>query len=428
MISSINKFKNSISIELKTIIGIIVFTVFIVGIERYQISQTVMNQFIESKKSKNLLLINTIAPIISVNMSLGLYDANKEYLDYIATQYSDIELMLIKDTDENIIYTYGDKTKMVHDFKRQDLNFCNKIITDSITKKNIGILHIHFANKEYDNIVAESRNTTIKVMAIALLLLLIFIILIRDEFKYLNRLTEKVLDYDPKLNNFPLEKLDRKDEVGIINDAIVSMVEKIEKHTHELDEINLSLEEKIHDRTKELKEANQKLKSLSVTDDLTQLANRRYFEEYYHKSWELAKRKNVPIAVIMCDIDWFKQVNDTHGHQAGDFVLQKIAKSIKYSLKRESDFVARYGGEEFIIVLYDADEKVATDICLSIQKYLKENGTCNFKGTIIRNITMSFGLSSKIPKQDDNEEILIKNADSALYKAKANGRNRIESF
>lgn len=425
MINKFQKLTNSLSIEAKTVVGIIIFTIFIVGLERYQISRSVTNQFIESKKSKNLLLVNTILPIVSLNMSLGLNDANKEYLDYVAKQYSNLEFMQIKDINQNVIYSYGHFKEFGDNFKEQYLDFCTKNITDTITQDVLGSINMHFSDKDYQQMLTESRNTTIKIMITALILLLLFIILIKNEFKYLKKLTKNVLEYDPKLNNFPLDELSRRDEVGIINNAIVSMVKKIAMHTNELDTVNLLLEEKIKERTKELEEANTKLKTLSTTDELTKLSNRRYFEEYFHKSWELAKRNKVNISIVMCDIDWFKEVNDTYGHQAGDFVLQKIAQIMKKTLKRETDFVARYGGEEFIIVLYDTDTEVAKELCQNIQKNIKST-SFEYKGEDIDNITMSFGVSTIIPKNNDSSEGLIRLADKALYKAKENGRDMIK--
>lgn len=426
MIEKIQKITNNISIEVKTIFGIIIFTIFIVGLERYQISQSITEQFIKSKKSKNQLLVSTILPVVSLNMSLGLDDANKEYLDYVAKQYSDLEFMEIKDTNQNIVYKYGKYEKVQHYMKEEYLDFCVKNITDTVTNEVIGSIHMHFSDKDYQEILSKSRNTTIKVMFTAFILLLIFISLIKNEFKYLQQLTSNVLEYDPKLNNFPLEELHRRDEVGVINNAIVTMVKKIATHTHELDEINLSLEEKIKMRTKELEDVNEKLKALSVTDELTQLSNRRYFEEYFHKTWELAKRNKANLSLIMCDIDLFKKVNDTYGHQAGDYILQSISKIMKKFLKRETDFVARYGGEEFVIVLYDTDANTAKELCQNIQEGLKKQGEFEFKGENIGEITLSFGISSIVPHIGDSSEGLLKLSDRALYKAKENGRNRIE--
>ncbi|DAB28731.1 MAG TPA: hypothetical protein CFH78_00965 [Sulfurimonas sp. UBA10385] len=206
------------------------------------------------------------------------------------------------------------------------------------------------------------------------------------------------------------------------------MVGKIATHTKILDEINLSLEDKIKKRTKELEEANKKLQALSVTDELTQLSNRRYFEEYFQKSWELAKRNNIEISIIMCDIDYFKRMNDTYGHLAGDFILENIAQILKKSLKRNTDFIARYGGEEFVIVMYDTNIDLAKELCIKIQNSIKNADSFIFQGIVLEAVTMSFGISSTIPNINKNSKELIENADLALYKAKKNGRDCIIVF
>ncbi|MFA6195824.1 MAG: GGDEF domain-containing protein [Sulfurimonas sp.] len=423
MIHVIKRIHNSLKIELKTIIGIILFTIFIVGIERYQISQNIIEQFNESKKSKNHLLIDTIAPIIGLNISLGLDSANKDYLDTIAKQNSYLKFIELRDTKNQLLYSYGtfnDNTK-----SKEHIDFCKKNINDSNTKEALGSVCLHFSDADYQTIVSKNKELTLKIIFIALILLAFFIYLMKREFKYLKELSEHVLSYDPKLNNCSLIPSSRLDEVGVIHNAIISMVQKINSYTQLLDATNLSLEDKIKERTKELKKANQQLKALSVTDELTQLANRRSFEEYFQNHWELAKRQGVAISIVMCDIDYFKKVNDTYGHLGGDAVLKNIAQIMQTSLKRNTDFIARYGGEEFIIVMYDTNADIAYELCTRIQDNLKNMEDFVFQGTTMKPVTMSFGISSTVPQKDDISEELIKHADNALYKAKDNGRDCI---
>lgn len=428
MIFNIKKLIRSISIEIKTITGIILFTILLVGLERYQLSQNIIEQFIESKKSKNRLLIDTITPIIGLNISLGLDNSNKEYLNYIARQNLDLEYIELLDCDNKLSYSYGEKYENKHHSEKFGINFCNKSIVDSITGETLGSVTLHFSDKDYQILLSKNRETTLKIFFITFILLTIFVILIKKEFKHLKKLSENVLAYNPKLNNFTLTPSQRLDEVGVIHNAIISMVGKIATHTKVLDEINLSLEDKIKKRTKELEEANKKLQALSVTDELTQLSNRRYFEEYFQKSWELAKRHGFEISIIMCDIDHFKRVNDTYGHLAGDFILENIAQLLKKSLKRNTDFIARYGGEEFVIVMYDSDIDLAKELCIKIQNSIKNADSFIFQGIVLEAVTMSFGISSTIPKINKNSKELLENADLALYKAKKNGRNRIVVF
>ena len=423
MIHIIEKIHNGLKIELKTIIGIIIFTIFIVGLERYQISQNIIEQFNESKKSKNYLLIDTISPILGLNILLGLDSANRDYLDYIAKQNSFLKFIELRDTKNKVLYSYGN----FHDCtnEKEHIDFCNKSIIDTTTGEALGTINLHFSDDDYQTIVSKNKELTFKIILITFVLLTLFIYLMKREFKYLKELSKHVLSYDPKLNNCNLTPSNRLDEVGVIHNAIVSMVQKISSYTQLLDATNLSLEDKIKERTKELKEANKQLKALSITDELTRLANRRSFEEYFQNNWELAKRQGVAISIVMCDIDYFKKVNDTYGHLGGDAVLKNVANIMQTSLKRNTDFIARYGGEEFIIVMYDTNDDIAYELCTRIQNSLKNMEDFVFQGTKMKPVTMSFGISSTVPQKDDISENLIKHADNALYKAKDNGRNCI---
>lgn len=414
----------SISIEIKMIVSVIFFTFFLVGLERYQLSENIVEQFVESKKSKNKLLIETIAPIIGLNLSLGLDGATTEYLDTIVKQNSDLIHLSLINAEGTTIYHFSSPGQKLND-DLTDIHFCSQPIADPITEETLGTLALHFDDHEYQQILLKNKETTAKIFAVTVVLLILFTFLIKREFKFLKELSEKVLVYDPKLNNFPLAPSDRSDEVGVIHNAIIAMVRKIHSHAMLLDEINQSLEEKISDRTKELKEANKRLEELSSTDPLTQLANRRHFEKHIHDIWQLAKRKRVPVSIIMCDIDHFKKINDTHGHLVGDIVLKETALILQNSLKRSSDFVARYGGEEFIIALYDTDINGAEELCISVQNNLINIDGFHCQEAKTSSVTLSFGIASMIPDDNNRYEDLVHIADTALYQAKENGRNRI---
>lgn len=138
----------SLSIELKIIIGIILFTILIVSAERYQLSDNIVNQFIKSKKSKNNLLIDTISPIIALNISLGLEDANEEYLNQIVKQNDDLEFLELKNVNKDIIYTYIKESTKHLKKEEGDTNFCSKNIIDPISGENFGFIDLYFSDKE----------------------------------------------------------------------------------------------------------------------------------------------------------------------------------------------------------------------------------------------------------------------------------------
>ncbi len=181
---------------------------------------------------------------------------------------------------------------------------------------------------------------------------------------------------------------------------------------------------KLEVATKKLKKANKKLENVSYTDSLTSLHNRRYFNLVYARELKRAKRTHSYITFMMLDIDFFKQYNDTYGHIEGDFALKSVAKVLKDTLKRPSDFVFRLGGEEFGVILTQTDEsssaKLARDLCDAIKaRELKHESS-----SVNEYLTMSIGVVCCIADDALDENILISRADEMLYKAKDTGRDR----
>lgn len=167
--------------------------------------------------------------------------------------------------------------------------------------------------------------------------------------------------------------------------------------------------------------AIRKAERLSVTDQLTQLPNRRAYDSIMSEYYERGLVESVSIALIMMDIDHFKNFNDKYGHDVGDKVLKLVSKTIKTAVKRKSDFVFRWGGEEFIVLLYSADSVLAYDVAEHIRKTV-EATPLELPG-IEEKITLSLGIMAGNPKKisaDQYEEF----ADNALYEAKNSGRNR----
>jgi len=196
-----------------------------------------------------------------------------------------------------------------------------------------------------------------------------------------------------------------------------------------LNELNLSLEAKVRERTSELLRANERLSALnkeleeiSITDSLTQAFNHQYFMDRMKQEVKRASRYGTRVSLLMLDIDFFKTVNDTHGHQAGDVILAGTASVIKDSL-RESDLFARYGGEEFCVIAMAVEHSEA----LTLAERLRQNvETADFShGGNKLKVTISVGVSTWTPELGEDFEELVHLADAALYKAKEQGRNRV---
>lgn len=170
------------------------------------------------------------------------------------------------------------------------------------------------------------------------------------------------------------------------------------------------------------REQIETLKTAVRIDGLTQLANRAYFDEKLLEMIRLHQRYNEPFALLMIDVDYFKNINDSHGHQAGDRILKGVAYKIKASL-RESDFLARFGGDEFALVLIKASLQPATALAEKICTNVRESRFI-LDGTEFK-VTLSIGVAEV--HADDTPETLLKRADKALYRVKERGRNGVES-
>ncbi|MEK3719449.1 diguanylate cyclase [Paenibacillus sp. FSL H8-0034] len=177
-----------------------------------------------------------------------------------------------------------------------------------------------------------------------------------------------------------------------------------------------------------LLEANRILHQLSMIDGLTEIANRRSFEENLEREWKRAERSSEALSLIMFDIDCFKLYNDTYGHLGGDLCLKRVASIAQQSLYRKPDLVARYGGEEFGIILPHTNGQDAFLIAERIREAV-EAEAIQHKGSSVKSVvTISVGVATMIPYPQMDKEALISKADKALYQAKQEGRNQVRSF
>jgi len=191
----------------------------------------------------------------------------------------------------------------------------------------------------------------------------------------------------------------------------------------QMEEANAELEQKVAARTEELQRMNQELEEISVTDALTGAYNRRYFNQLLMHEKLLADRYGAVFSLIMFDIDYFKKVNDTQGHDAGDAVLRQLIENVR-PLLRDCDFLFRYGGEEFVILLPHTGQNGASILAERLREKIDGH---HFKhgNLTLKDITISLGVAAWIESRSDDAEQLLQRADQALYAAKNGGRNQV---
>ena len=175
-----------------------------------------------------------------------------------------------------------------------------------------------------------------------------------------------------------------------------------------------------------LKEANDRLERLSAIDGLTGVANRRCFDQTIQREWTRLQRTKDNLSLIMCDVDFFKLFNDTYGHQGGDDCLKSVARVLQETARRGGDCVARYGGEEFAVIMPVTGEKSAIYIAEKIRQTVGKMAIAHSKSSVAPCVTLSLGVATVVPNDQETPELLIKRADKALYLAKSSGRNRVK--
>lgn len=188
---------------------------------------------------------------------------------------------------------------------------------------------------------------------------------------------------------------------------------------------NEALAQSLRQSNARLHVLNEELRQLSATDSLTEVANRRYFEDRYNAEFSRASRDGSHLSLIMIDVDHFKAFNDELGHVEGDHCLRRLALRIRDSLKRPTDLVARYGGEEFIVLLPATPLEGAAALAEEIRNNVRALAIPHPSSTTGPHVTVSLGVTGAVPDRRMGRDALLRRVDEALYAAKAAGRDRV---
>lgn len=177
--------------------------------------------------------------------------------------------------------------------------------------------------------------------------------------------------------------------------------------------------------SKQLQQLNAELQRLAVMDELTGVANRRFFNHRLAEEWGRAVRAEQPLSLILLDVDYFKNYNDHYGHQQGDHCLKEVAAALSHAVRRTTDLVARYGGEEFVVLMPNTDQAGAVAVAEGLRRQVDELGLAHAKSPVYGRVTISLGVATMVPTRDCRADRLLSAADRAVYESKHAGRNRV---
>ena len=238
----------------------------------------------------------------------------------------------------------------------------------------------------------------------------------------LDKVSDKIKAFEYGGNDYITKPFQVEEVVARVRNQL-----QISRLKTELKPKNTRLEQELSKRKsieKKLLEVNQQLSKLATLDGLTQLANRRKFDEFLSREWQRGQREQHCISLIFCDIDYFKLYNDSFGHQSGDLCLQKVAQAIVSAVKRPADLVARYGGEEFAVILPQTPATNALLVAEKIRQRVKQLDLCHPRSLVSDRVSLSLGVTCAVPNSRYTTDRLLVTADRALYQAKEQGRDR----
>ena len=304
-----------------------------------------------------------------------------------------------------------------------------KILTAiSYKDENIGYLKISTSTDVIKSRMFEQLVVSFIIMFITLFVMFSLAVLLermfsKPIFELLNamRHIKNSNDFDIKLTSHT------EDEFRELFDEFNSMADEIRKRDELLQKNNLSLQQLVDTTNKQLQITQNDLEKTSIlaaTDSLTSLYNRGYMMDKFDEMIEDAKKNRKYLGIIALDIDYFKSVNDSLGHHAGDTVLKELARILQKNA-RENDIVGRIGGEEFLILCKESDENKTFEIAQRLRKRVEDKPIV-YDGKNMTQITISIGVYSSIP--DVSKEELMKKADEALYISKNRGRNKVSIY
>ncbi|BDU51043.1 diguanylate cyclase [Haliovirga abyssi] len=387
---------------------------------KFKIGETL---FIYKNSNINIIILKKLDSYENKKLIVVL-KLSKIFENYLKNN-NRMDINLITYIGDNIFVTKNNKTKTI---KKEELKKYFKVENSKFNIKKLK--NISFYITESKDIIYKHIFNFIVIFIILLIIIIFLLYLLSNKISKnttnsIINMIKSVEAYD-STNFVPIEiKNNYEDEIKLLTLKFNNMGKDLSKYIHNLEEIVSERTKKLELQKKELKILNNKLKKNSITDELTGLNNRRYFDDRFIDDFKMSSREGFYLHFSIIDIDHFKNINDTYGHLAGDFCLKKLGKILKENLSRANDKVFRYGGEEFVFYYFSKEKENFLKILEKLRQNV-ENEDFIYENEEIQ-FTISIGGASMIPNLEccNTYNKYMKMADDALYKSKETGRNRV---
>lgn len=376
-------------------------------------------------------IIALSSPIIKSNKFFGIVEGSlnlPNFLELERRTYASDELLLVSDRNNKIIYASKALNLEVLSLlatKKPNMVSGNEILTMEIN--NRAYLYSEWLTKEdwsvlilkNPEIIYRYLSQDIIVVSISLIFVILFFLMVARQFS--SQITSSLENLVEQFSNGETTKPISVSKIP--SREIASLFETLTKAKQLSSEFQDRLSAEVEQKTGQLTKLNQKLEQLARVDGLTQLLNRRTFDEEAQKILKISARQKTPLSFAIIDIDNFKKINDSLGHPAGDYCINALAKRLADTFKRDTDLVGRYGGEEFALILNGADIESHNKMLLQFHQSVADSSMLFQQNTI--SLTVSIGVISIICDNSTSYAQLVSNADKLLYQAKQSGRNKI---
>lgn len=372
--------------------------------------------------------LERIAHIFEPALQTAIWNLNDEQLSSIAQGMNEMPLVYrveIVDPNHKFLYeqeekgtSKSDDEELIYSFPLYQMHDGNQIFLADVT--------LYSSDQAiFERVKVGFAMLLFNAMIKSLALITLFYIAFRRHLEIpLDTLMHQIAHLKTEKNSLIDVKWKRLNELSTLQNKFNGLLKHIyaeeERRIEMVQDQNKRLEALVRERTSELEIANQELQKLATTDALTQIANRSSLDEVIKQAIAENQRYQRPFSVVMIDIDFFKKINDSYGHLAGDTVLKTVAKLIKNQI-RSVDTVGRWGGEEFMIVYREIECQGAYTLAENIRQSVENHP---FEG--VERITISIGVAQY--RAGTSAEELLKQVDNALYHSKEHGRNRVTSY